>query len=107
LASYWEKRNWHAPRKFVPERWIPEEYKDPASPFHNDSRDALQPFSTGPRNCISKTLAYAETRSILARMLYNFDFELCPESKNWADQKIVFWWDKKPLWCKVKPINRM
>lgn len=44
---------WHHPEKFVPERWMLDEpgYED----YHNfDRRDALLPFSTGPRNCIGK-----------------------------------------------------
>jgi len=34
------------------------------------------------------SLAYAEMRVILARMLWNFDMELQPESQNWDDQKV-------------------
>lgn len=34
------------------------------------------------------SLAYAEMRLILTRVLWNFDLELQAESKNWADQKV-------------------
>jgi hypothetical protein len=37
------------------------------------------------------SLAYAEMRLILARMLWNFDFELLPESRTWSSQKVRFW----------------
>lgn len=39
--------NFQKPDEFIPERWIDEEYK-------NDHKDAMQPFSLGPRNCIGK-----------------------------------------------------
>ena len=42
-------------------------------------------------------LAYAEIRLILCKLLFNFDVELCPESKNWTDQEVYFLWDKPPL----------
>ena len=64
-------------------------------------RAVLQPFAVGPRNCIGRHLAMAEMRLILARMLWNFDFELCPESEGWIEQKIKLLWVKPPLMCKV------
>ncbi|KIW77164.1 hypothetical protein Z517_09610 [Fonsecaea pedrosoi CBS 271.37] len=102
LAAYWDPRNFYAADKYLPERWLRDHYSQANSPFHYDKRDALQPFSVGPRNCIGRNLAYAETRTIMARLLYNFDFELCEESRDWADQKIVFWWDKKPMLCVIR-----
>ena len=74
---------------------------DPASPFYTDSRAVLQPFSVGPRNCIGRNLAYNEMRLILARVLWNFDLELCDESKGWSDQKAYILWEKPPLLCKL------
>lgn len=71
--------NVHDPGRFVPECWLPEA-KNTASPFYADNRDVLQPFSTGPRNCIGKNLAYSEMRVILAQVLWNFDIELCEGS---------------------------
>ena len=45
-------RNFRRPNDFVPERWLP---NDPLYPeFADDSRDAIQPFSTGPRNCVGR-----------------------------------------------------
>ena len=34
------------------------------------------------------SLAYAEMRLILARMLWNFDLELQPDSQDWTSQKV-------------------
>ncbi|KAF2180863.1 cytochrome P450 [Zopfia rhizophila CBS 207.26] len=115
--------NFLHPDKFVPERWIFEEteYKE----YHEyDKREALQPFSTGPRNCLGKkhvntpnihvrnsrltvhsflhSLAYYEMRAILARVIFNFDLKLCPESDNWGvGQKNWTLWDKPKLMVRV------
>ncbi|KAF7585651.1 hypothetical protein BBP40_010354 [Aspergillus hancockii] len=100
-AAYWSPSNFHTPERFIPERWLPEAKRDPASPFFSDERDVLQPFSTGPRNCIGRNLAFAEMRVILARVLWNFDLELCEESREWRDQKSYTLWEKPPLMCKL------
>jgi hypothetical protein len=47
-------------------------------------------------------MAYHETRLLLATLLYNFDIELCEESKEWADQNVYVLWEKKPLMCRLK-----
>lgn len=39
---------WTLPEEYHPERFL----GDPK--FANDKLDALQPFSTGPRNCVGK-----------------------------------------------------
>jgi cytochrome P450 len=38
-------------------------------------RDASQPFSYGPRNCIGRNLAYVEMKLIIARLVWTFDLE--------------------------------
>ncbi|KAL2820278.1 cytochrome P450 [Aspergillus granulosus] len=101
-ASYWSPINFYAPDRFLPERWLPEARNDPSSPFFTDNRDVVQPFSVGPRNCIGRNLAFAEMRVILARVLWNFDLELCEESENWFDQKTYNLWEKPELMCKLK-----
>lgn len=42
--------NFARPDEFIPERWTDEDQE----PWKNDRRDALQPFSFGPRNCIGR-----------------------------------------------------
>ena len=42
--------NFKHPDSFIPERFLPEGKEE----YKNDRRDALNPFSTGPRNCIGK-----------------------------------------------------
>jgi hypothetical protein len=53
-------------------------------------------------------MAYHETRLILAKVLYNFDFKLCPESKDWMNnQQVYTLWEKKPLMVKVKAVRNV
>ncbi|CVL13355.1 cytochrome P450 [Fusarium proliferatum] len=100
-ATFRSAENFHDPDVFHPERWL----GDPR--FAADQKDAFQPFSHGPRNCLGKNLAYAEMRLILTRLLWNFDLELQPKCKNWiADQKTYSLWQKVDLDVKLVPVKR-
>ena len=92
--------NWTEPDSFVPERWLGEDPK-----FSNDKRDASQPFSYGPRNCIGRNLAYVEMKLIIARLVWTFDIENATEG-NWLDQRVYMIWEKRPLWIKLRPVQR-
>ncbi|KAG9668571.1 benzoate 4-monooxygenase cytochrome P450, partial [Aureobasidium melanogenum] len=98
-ATYQSSVNFRNPASFVPERFL----GDPE--YANDNLAALQPFSVGPRNCIGKNLAYHEMRLLLTMTLLNFDISLEEESKNWANQKVFIFWDKKPLMVKLKAVR--
>ena len=91
--------NWHDPEGFHPERWLP----NPPPDFASDSKDAMQSFSLGPRNCIGKNLAWVEMRVVLAKMLFNFDFSLEGVSEGWLNQKCYLIWAKHPLMVKLTP----
>lgn len=56
---------------FLPERWStrPDLVKD---------KDAFQPFSLGPYNCIGKNVAYTELRTLTAQMVMKFNIALAP-----------------------------
>ena len=101
-VTYHAESNFHRPDDFVPERFL----GDPD--FASDKRDALQPFSVGPRNCIGRNLAYLEMRLILAKVLFNFDMELDrARSNDWADQlSFSTLWEKGPLWVSLKPVTK-
>ncbi|KAJ5966639.1 hypothetical protein N7501_002887 [Penicillium viridicatum] len=101
LGASWSPVNFHAPERFLPERWLPEARTDPASPFFHDKRDVVQPFSAGPRNCIGRNVAYIEMRLILTRLLWNFDIGLCEESLAWYNQTAYTAWEKPPLMCRL------
>ncbi|KAK7746695.1 hypothetical protein SLS53_001882 [Cytospora paraplurivora] len=97
--SYSSSRNFSDPFSFKPERFLEPEN------FLNDRLDAVQPFSVGPRDCIGKNLAYAEMRTILARLLFNFDMELADPEQDWLDQKVFFLWTKPPLNVYLTPVR--
>ncbi|MCJ1470805.1 hypothetical protein MMC07_009452 [Pseudocyphellaria aurata] len=86
------KKNFRDPERFDPSRWL-------NNPRYADDRiDAVNPFSLGSRNCIGKKLAYAEMRLVIARLIYNFEIDLCVESQNWIDhQEVYFIWEHGPL----------
>jgi len=93
-------RNYKDPEKFIPERWL----GDPR--FASDDKQAAQAFSFGPRNCIGKSLAWAEMRLVLAKLLWNFDLTLAPESNNWFPHDMVVIWNSPSLHVKLTPIRR-
>ncbi|OGE51622.1 hypothetical protein PENARI_c012G09084 [Penicillium arizonense] len=94
-ATYHSPKNFKRPDDFIPERWISDD-------FATDNKAAFQPFSFGPRNCLGKNLAYHELRVILAKVLYNFEFSLLPESIGWEKQKTFFLWEKNDLMVQLK-----
>lgn len=99
LSGYRNSHNFVEPFAFAPERFLP----DAAARYAGEKRHTLQPFSYGPHNCLGKNLAYNEMRSILARVVYEFDIELCPESQNWAYQRIFTLWQKPLLMVRLRP----
>ncbi|KAH5622240.1 hypothetical protein HBI51_248140 [Parastagonospora nodorum] len=99
LVMYQSPKLFKDPFSFVPERWTGDEN------FSSDKLSALQPFSVGPRDCLGKNMAYHEMRFILAKVLYNFDLELCGQSEDWMEQKVYVLWQKTPLMVKVKAVG--
>lgn len=100
-ATYLAPYNFHRANEFIPERWLSEATTDEKNEFFRDNRDARQPFSMGPRNCIGRNLAFSEMRQILARMLWNFDLELVEKDLDWSKQKTYALRVKGPLMARV------
>ncbi|KAI4720850.1 cytochrome P450 [Aureobasidium sp. EXF-10727] len=100
-ATYHSESNFYNAATFIPERWLGEDAR-----FEHDNHAAFQPFSVGPRNCIGRNLAYHECRLLLTEVFWNFDVRLVDESRNWADQKVFSFWDKSPLWVKLRRAAR-
>ncbi|RFU34841.1 hypothetical protein B7463_g1459, partial [Scytalidium lignicola] len=96
-ATFHSPKNFEKPDDFIPERWLEE------SEFTQDKKAALQPFHVGPRNCLGRNLAYAEMRLLMALLLWNFDLEIMPESKDWKMQKVYLLWEKPELLLKAIP----
>jgi len=44
-------------------------------------------------------------RTILARLLFNFDIELVNPEVDWLDQKVFFLWTKVPLNVYLTPVR--
>ena len=54
-----------------------------------------------------RSLAYAEMRVILARLVWNFDMKLVESSGDWiGDQKHYILWNKLPLKVVLTPVAR-
>jgi cytochrome P450 len=87
------------PDIYAPERFLR------AKEYANDRLDVIQPFSVGPRNCIGKSLAWAEIRTILARLVWNFQFEMVDKNRDWGRQKEFILWDKPSLMVRLTARN--
>ncbi|GFF55340.1 probable sterigmatocystin biosynthesis P450 monooxygenase stcL [Aspergillus udagawae] len=101
-AAALSEKNFARASEFHPERWLAE----PDPRFERDDKKAHQPFSTGPRNCLGKSMALAFARSVIARLVWNFDVQLAPESRDWAaNQDVYVMFVKTPLMCWLKQRN--
>lgn len=113
------EHNFRDPKSFVPERWLGD------GRFISDDKKSLQPFFFGPRDCLGKrcvtvirllkeycmanqySLAYAEVRLILARMIWNFDMELQKDSHRWSEGRKAFTtWEKGSLNVRLMQVVR-
>jgi cytochrome P450 len=64
------------PFSFRPERWLVGGSPDNTQEAVELAQSAFCPFSTGPRGCIGKGLAYVELMTTLARVVYLYDLRL-------------------------------
>lgn len=71
------------PHDFVPERWL----DPPTTPKQKQAHAAFQPFSVGPRHCITKQLGAREVSLVLAKLFYCFDLEPAGES-GWLHRQL-------------------
>ena len=51
------------------------------------------------------SLAYAEMRLILARIIFSFDMQLVDDEDDWMDQEIYLLWKKRPLNVYLTPVR--
>ncbi|GFF78614.1 isotrichodermin C-15 hydroxylase [Aspergillus lentulus] len=65
-------------------------------PRQNHDRHAMRAFSYGPRNCIAHVLAWLEMRLVLARLIWEVNWELAPLS-DWKVTLVFKVWSTKPL----------
>ena len=56
---------------------------------------------------VLNSLAYAEMRLILAKVLWHFDLELVEPGRDWlGEQKVFALWDKGSLGVRLKAVKR-
>lgn len=65
------------PEVFKPERFLEERSMEKQNAF------AYIPFSAGPRNCIGQKFAFYEIKSIISKILRNFEVVLTKESETY------------------------
>ncbi|KAK7982099.1 hypothetical protein PG988_004337 [Apiospora saccharicola] len=93
--------NFKRAREFHPERYLE---LPPGSEFANDDKAAAQPFSMGQRVCIGRSMAYAEMRLTMAKIMFSFDLELAePDLDWWNLQGTYLVWEKIPLMIQLHP----
>ncbi|KAH8670855.1 cytochrome P450 [Xylariales sp. PMI_506] len=87
---------WRQAKEFLPERWIGEGF--------GDRREASQPFSLGPRNCIGMNLAYLEMRIVLAKMAFVYDWEPIDRDVDlWKDSRAYTMWKTPTIRARFHP----
>ena len=93
--------NFIEPDSFLPDRFMPDTLR-PAK-FANDKRGTQKPFGLGSRNCIGKRLAQAQIRTVVARLVWEFDFEEVPGHRlDWAKQKTYIVVEKEPMLIRLR-----
>lgn len=97
----------HHAHGFHPERWLQETHPLYDKLYEGDVKDASKPFLIGPRACLGINLAYLEMRIILARIVWEFDLELCSKDVEWErDIKLRMLWQKPELRVRFRPAMR-
>jgi cytochrome P450 len=70
-----------------------------------DNKDASKPFLMGPRGCIGVNLAYMEMRTILTRLVWEFDLQLIIGGigGNNHNKFLALVWSKAELRVRFRP----
>nr|A0A2Z6FZ20.1 RecName: Full=Cytochrome P450 monooxygenase btcC; AltName: Full=Betaestacins biosynthesis cluster protein C [Neocamarosporium betae]BBE36500.1 putative cytochrome P450 [Neocamarosporium betae] len=94
------------PYEFLPERWLPKDHEFYDEQFSGDRKEASKPFSLGPRQCIGMSLAYAEWRIVLAKLVLKFDWEIIGETQDLMDvARLKLLWEMPPILVSFKPVG--
>ncbi|TAQ86122.1 hypothetical protein B7494_g5556 [Chlorociboria aeruginascens] len=103
-TAFRDAKSFYDTLSFHPERWLPEALEED-SPFFHDQREVVQPFSMGSRSCLGKTLAWAEMRLILARLIFAFDIEASDKPLKWKELRTFLLVEKKPIEIRLRAKN--
>jgi cytochrome P450 len=94
VAACLDSSNFSDPFSFKPERWL--------EPNGHDNLDASQPFSTGPRGCLGRSLGWMEMKTTLAKLHFMFDLELAQADFDWHESsRMHTLWQKPALPVRV------
>ena len=86
---------------FLPDRFLPESLRPVM--FQNDRCNSLKPFGLGARSCLGKSVAMAEMRLLLARLIWNFDLAMAPGRQvDWMNLKTYIVVQKEPINITIK-----
>ena len=68
--------------------------------------EGFLPFGTGRHSCLGQSLAMAELRLIIAKLIFNFDMHLSHTADcwDWGDQSTYIFWQKRPLEVRLSNI---
>ncbi|RAH75491.1 cytochrome P450 [Aspergillus aculeatinus CBS 121060] len=102
-ARYFQK-----PREFHPERFLPSNNPEYDRLIDADVKSAFKPFSMGPRGCIGQNMGYMQARIHLAKMIWEFDWELLNQGEvDWErDLRLYAIWEKPPVIVRYTPVSR-
>ncbi|KAF1360395.1 cytochrome P450 monooxygenase-like protein, partial [Lizonia empirigonia] len=101
------ERYFARPHEFLPERWLPKDHEFYDNQFSEDRKEASKPFSLGPRQCIGMSLAYAEWRLVLTKLVRKFDWELVGERQDLISvARLRLLWEMPPILVYFKPLDK-
>ncbi|EIN14547.1 cytochrome P450 [Punctularia strigosozonata HHB-11173 SS5] len=75
------------PEEFKPERWLKDNKWSQDKDFRL-VREVFMPFSVGPTNCVGKSLAMMELRTVIGTLVHKYNFRL--DEARWSQAE----WDK-------------
>lgn len=87
---------------FKPERWIPDEVAGTTAESVLLSRSAFVPFSTGPRGCPGKNLAYMEMSIVMAKILFLADVRSVEGNDLGAGRPEMIWGRRNKMQYQAK-----
>ncbi|GBG30167.1 Cytochrome P450 4e3 [Hondaea fermentalgiana] len=101
--------NFDDPDAFIPERWT-DRLREDGRPLKIEmallGREmAYLPFSMGPRNCVGRAFAIAETKAVLVRLLRVFDFQHVPDQDFSPDPVLNVTFNAAPM--RMRPVLRV
>ncbi|KAI4781710.1 hypothetical protein E4T52_03385 [Aureobasidium sp. EXF-3400] len=90
FAASMSSANFKDPFKFAPKRWL--------GTNNQDDLEAAQPFSSGPRACMGRSLAWTELNLAMCKLHYKYDLELVNADLDWhRDSKMHIVWHKPEM----------